>query len=296
MQLRRAEGENIGLAFGKLPFVEKRGRILVAVHSISPMSPGDKAGFKNGDLICAVNGIQIINEKQCTKLFSRLFGDISVLIERSIEKIEDQDLLPSLISKENQGLVRGLNLAESDASDGFIHVDVPRVQNENSDANLANFNFVSNGIEQELGIENCLAGKTPENLANLRRSKSEPDLSEMMKKSKHLAVFSSSKKRHTSSHSLTDPRDRRDRRDRSYRNFHINLRDGMDRVNTEEISFAEEAQEANEFSFADNGKRRTSNSSPTRDPVAKHFVTEKSTKIVNFVDTVSFYFPLIQYF
>jgi hypothetical protein len=75
---------------------------VVKVHSVHPLSPGEKYGFKEGDILLAINNIPVRNERQVSRMFTGLTTDIVVLVERDLNSFMDDNSDPEdvLISSE----------------------------------------------------------------------------------------------------------------------------------------------------------------------------------------------------
>ena len=60
----------------------------VALSSVVPGSPAAKAGFRDGDLIQAVNGRQVANIQQFRRVIGRSKGTVTLTVVRNQAAIE----------------------------------------------------------------------------------------------------------------------------------------------------------------------------------------------------------------
>lgn len=67
------------------------GTRAVKVQSVQPDSPAEKCGFKEGDVLLAINSHPVRNERTVTRLLDGLSTDIVVLVERNLNFYIDDD-------------------------------------------------------------------------------------------------------------------------------------------------------------------------------------------------------------
>lgn len=80
----------IGLAFEK-PAGGVNANRAVKVSSVEDNSLADKAAFKPGDVLVAINNVPIRSERQATRFLQTTTGDLTVLVERSLDDIDDDE-------------------------------------------------------------------------------------------------------------------------------------------------------------------------------------------------------------
>ncbi|WKY07985.1 hypothetical protein Q1695_007463 [Nippostrongylus brasiliensis] len=78
----------IGLVFDKTT-TNTNGNRSVRVSVVEEGSLADKAAFKPGDTLLAINNMPIRNERQVTRLLQQTIGDLLVLVDRNLEDIDD---------------------------------------------------------------------------------------------------------------------------------------------------------------------------------------------------------------
>ena len=71
-----------GIVFTKS--LAELGLKVVKVQTVKAGSAAEKYGFKEGDVLLAINNHPVRNERQVTRLFSGLSTDIMVLVERNL--------------------------------------------------------------------------------------------------------------------------------------------------------------------------------------------------------------------
>ncbi|CAI5448516.1 unnamed protein product [Caenorhabditis angaria] len=76
-------GNPIGIIFDK-------NSSPVKVLSVEDNSLADKAAFKPGDVLVAINNVPIRSERQATRFLQQTIGDLMVLVERSLEDIDEE--------------------------------------------------------------------------------------------------------------------------------------------------------------------------------------------------------------
>lgn len=79
----------VGLTFDKS--VGSGGSKPVRVLTVEDNSLADKAAFKPGDVLVAINSVPIRSERQAVKFLQQTRGDVLVLVERSLDDIEDEE-------------------------------------------------------------------------------------------------------------------------------------------------------------------------------------------------------------
>lgn len=80
----------IGLVFEKAVGGVNANRA-VKVSSVEDNSLADKAAFKPGDVLVAINNVPIRSERQATRFLQTTTGDLTVLVERSLEDIDEEE-------------------------------------------------------------------------------------------------------------------------------------------------------------------------------------------------------------
>ncbi|CAI2350615.1 unnamed protein product [Caenorhabditis sp. 36 PRJEB53466] len=88
----------IGLTFDKSAPASGQSRP-VKVCTVEDNSLADRAAFKPGDVLVAINNVPIRSERQATKFLQSTTGDLTVLVERSLDDIDDEE------SKESEIIV-----------------------------------------------------------------------------------------------------------------------------------------------------------------------------------------------
>ncbi|CAD6191970.1 unnamed protein product [Caenorhabditis auriculariae] len=80
----------VGIVFEKAVYVN--GSRPVRVLSVEDNSLADKASFKPGDVLVAINNVPIRSERQAVRFLQQTTGDLLVLVERSLDDIDDDEL------------------------------------------------------------------------------------------------------------------------------------------------------------------------------------------------------------
>ncbi|CAB3410064.1 unnamed protein product [Caenorhabditis bovis] len=83
----------IGLVFEKATNASKPVRVL----SVEDNSLADKAAFKPGDVLVAINNVPIRSERQVTRFLQQTTGELTVLVERSLDDIDDEELKDNIV-------------------------------------------------------------------------------------------------------------------------------------------------------------------------------------------------------
>lgn len=82
----------IGLVFDKsVQTTGVNANRAVKVSSVEDNSLADKAAFKSGDVLVAINNVPIRSERQATRFLQSTTGDLTVLVERSLDDIDDEE-------------------------------------------------------------------------------------------------------------------------------------------------------------------------------------------------------------
>lgn len=82
----------IGLVFDKtVPANGNSQSRPVKVCTVEDNSLADKAAFKPGDVLVAINNVPIRSERQVTRFLQSTTGDLTVLVERSLDDIDDEE-------------------------------------------------------------------------------------------------------------------------------------------------------------------------------------------------------------
>lgn len=90
----------IGLVFDKsVQTTGVNSNRAVKVLTVEDNSLADKAAFKPGDMLVAINNVPIRSERQATRFLQSTTGDLTVLVERSLDDIDDEE------SKENAEII-----------------------------------------------------------------------------------------------------------------------------------------------------------------------------------------------
>ncbi|PIC32914.1 hypothetical protein B9Z55_013079 [Caenorhabditis nigoni] len=88
----------IGLVFDKnVPAATGSTNRAVRVCTVEDNSLADKAAFKPGDVLVAINNVPIRSERQAARFLQSTTGDLTVLVERSLDDIDDEDKEPTEI-------------------------------------------------------------------------------------------------------------------------------------------------------------------------------------------------------
>lgn len=82
----------IGLVFDKsVQATGVNANRAVKVSTVEDNSLADKAAFKPGDVLVAINNVPIRSERQATRFLQSTTGDLTVLVERSLDDIDDEE-------------------------------------------------------------------------------------------------------------------------------------------------------------------------------------------------------------
>ncbi|KAF1756918.1 hypothetical protein GCK72_013372 [Caenorhabditis remanei] len=82
----------IGLVFDKsVQTTGVNANRAVKVCTVEDNSLADKAAFKPGDVLVAINNVPIRSERQATRFLQSTTGDLTVLVERSLDDIDDEE-------------------------------------------------------------------------------------------------------------------------------------------------------------------------------------------------------------
>lgn len=82
----------IGLVFDKsVQATGVNANRAVKVSTVEDNSLADKAAFKPGDILVAINNVPIRSERQATRFLQSTTGDLTVLVERSLDDIDEEE-------------------------------------------------------------------------------------------------------------------------------------------------------------------------------------------------------------
>ncbi|CAL2039721.1 unnamed protein product [Caenorhabditis brenneri] len=82
----------IGLVFDKsVPATGGNANRAVKVSTVEDNSLADKAAFKPGDILVAINNVPIRSERQATRFLQSTTGDLAVLVERCLDDIDEEE-------------------------------------------------------------------------------------------------------------------------------------------------------------------------------------------------------------
>lgn len=82
----------IGLVFDKnVAATGNNTNRAVKVCTVEDNSLADKAAFKPGDVLVAINNVPIRSERQATRFLQSTTGDLTVLVERSLDDIDEEE-------------------------------------------------------------------------------------------------------------------------------------------------------------------------------------------------------------
>ncbi|KAK5977324.1 PDZ domain-containing protein, partial [Trichostrongylus colubriformis] len=109
---RRDMSTPIGLIFEKSA-INANGSRPVRVAIVEEGSLADKAAFKPGDTLLAVNNVPIRSERQVVRFLQQTIGDLLVLVDRNLDDIDDESL------KDSEEVV-GITTANGTSDDGFV--------------------------------------------------------------------------------------------------------------------------------------------------------------------------------
>ncbi|CAI4227845.1 unnamed protein product [Auanema sp. JU1783] len=108
--------EPIGITFEKYSS-SSQGAKPVRVANVDEGSLADKALFKPGDILVAINNVPIRGERQATRFLQQTTGDLMVLVERNLDDLDDDDI------KESEEII-GNNTGDTD--EAFVSLDFER--------------------------------------------------------------------------------------------------------------------------------------------------------------------------
>uniref|UniRef100_A0A914VZQ2 PDZ domain-containing protein 8 n=1 Tax=Plectus sambesii TaxID=2011161 RepID=A0A914VZQ2_9BILA len=179
--VRHSHAEPVGLTLARTSVAELGGGStsrVVIVANVLPSSVANRAGFKESDILLAVNNVPIRNERHASKLINGTLGELTVLVERNLSKVEDFD---DVAEKLVPGLAGTLKVATND--EGFMQVDFDDTLTQSDDR----------GRVESVSSANIDLAQPPTDLLKVltnRRASSEADLSALIGQSAAMSIAS----------------------------------------------------------------------------------------------------------
>jgi len=163
---------DFGITFTKS--VADLGTRAIKVQTVLRDSPADKFGFKEGDVLLAINNHPITNERALARLLGGLSTDIVVLVERNLNFYIEDD-------------------SEADDKDAFIRIEEkPQPENREISRSISDVNFRDDTPPSPAIVSSSSAVGNFENLEGFRRTPSDPNIVSDEHEEKSLLQLSSS--------------------------------------------------------------------------------------------------------